>query len=179
MKMSYAEKIVEIAERYIILLLGVIDKPIPSMIHLEKELFLLSQANSVVNKILEFVPHSYGPYSDIIRDLVHDSRYFTIDNGKIKLTSIGKKKYLEITTKYRNDQRFRKFLSLLKMIRRIYDKLSIDELLLLIYITYPEYRINSVYYEELLKKKDQIAKELLRKGLITEKRYKEIVESKT
>jgi len=172
---SDLESLIEIIERYIILLLGVDDKPIPSIFHLEKELFILCKANPNVARNLEFIPHSYGPYSDVVRNLVYDSSYITIINGRIYLNDAGRKIYEELVKTYGENPRFKQFLELLKMIRRIYDKLSTEELLFLIYITYPEFRENSVYYEELVKKKDKLASSLLRKGLITKQRYLEIV----
>lgn len=169
------EDLIEIIERYIILLLGVEEKPVPSKFHLEKELFILSKANPNVAKILQFIPHSYGPYSDVVRNLVYDSKYIVVNNGKIYLNDAGKKMYEELVKTYGGDPRFKQFLAVLKMIRRIYDKLSTEELLFLIYITYPEFRENSAYYEELIKKKDKLVSSLLRKGLITKQRYLEIV----
>ncbi|MCS7385126.1 MAG: hypothetical protein NDF55_00105 [archaeon GB-1867-005] len=172
----YLEDLMEIIERYIVLLLGVEEKPIPSIFHLEKELFILSRANHNVAKILQFAPHSYGPYSDVIRNLVYDSNYVAIDNGRISLNDIGKKKYKELVKTYEEVPGFKQFLAMLKMIRRIYDKLLTDELLLLIYITYPEFGEHSIYYEKLVKKKKELALSLFRKGLITKKRCLEIVE---
>jgi len=177
---DYLENLIENIERYIILLLGVEEKPIPSIFHLEKELFILSKANPNVAKNLQFVPHSYGPYSDVIRNLVDDSYYIAVNNGRIYLNDAGKKMYEELvkTSEEKGNPRFKQFLAMLKMIRKIYDKLSTDELLFLIYITYPEFRENSVYYEELIKKKEMLASSLLRKGLITKQRYLEIVGGK-
>ena len=64
-----------------------------------------------------------------------------------------------------------------KMIRDLYDRLTTDELLLLVYHTYPEYKLKSKKSEELLspQNKSRIAKQLLSKGLITLKKYHEIV----
>jgi hypothetical protein len=62
----------------------------------------------------------------------------------------------------------------MKMIRELYDKLSKDELLFLIHVTFPEFRKRSTYFDKLLAKKKKLAKSLLKKGLITEKRFKEL-----
>jgi len=172
---SSLEKHIEIIERYIALLLGVEDRAIPSAYHVEKELFILSRANPNVARVLHFVPHSYGAYSDVVRNIVYESDYIDIRNSRITLNAKGKRKFEELVKEYGGDPRFKHFLAKLKMIRNIYDKLSKDELLFLMYITYPEYRENSTYYEELIKRKKEIAQSLLRKGLITKKRYEEIV----
>ncbi len=87
---------VEVIERYIILLLGILDQPIPTLIHLEKELFILSRVNPIISKVLTFEKHYFGPYSDDVRELVvHPSYYsgaYEYDT-KISLTDIGKIEY--------------------------------------------------------------------------------------
>ena len=172
----------EIVEKYIILLLGVVNKPIPSILHLEKEMFILTRVNPRVEKFIPFIKHYKGPYSDVINDLVRNPIYYTkayeIINGKIYLTQEGKKIFNELVKTHEKDERFRELLATLRMIRNLYDKLSEDELLLLIYTTYPEYTEKSKVTEELLSKKrrTQIARKLLKKGMITERRYKEILE---
>ena len=171
---DYLENLIETIKRYIILLLAVEEKPAPSIFHLEKELFILSKANPNVAKILQFIPNSYDPYSDIIRNLVYDSEYITMSNDRIYLSEAGKKKYKELVKEYENNPRFKQFLAMLKMIRRIYDRLPTDELLFLIYITYPEFREKSIYYGKFIRKK-KLALSLLKKRLITKTKYLEIV----
>jgi len=174
---------VEVIEKYIILLLGVKYKePIPSSIHLQKELFVLSQANEKVGNVLKFMKHYFGPYSAELKDVSENPIYFDDafikeSNNKIYLTSKGKEIFNEIINEMGESEKFKEFLSLLKMVRELYDKLTTDELLLLIYITYDDYTLKSSRSKELLKtnKRNKIAKNLLRKGVITEKKYKELV----
>jgi hypothetical protein len=66
---------------------------------------------------------------------------------------------------------------MMKMVRNLYDKLPTDELLFLIYSTYEDYTEKSTKSKELLSspKRERIAESLMRKGLITEKRYAELV----
>jgi len=77
----------EIVERYIILLLGVVDRPIPSILHLEKEMFILTRANPKIASFIPFMKHYKGPYSDVINDLVKNPVYYTsayrLEDGKI------------------------------------------------------------------------------------------------
>ena len=68
-------------------------------------------------------------------------------------------------------------LSALKLIRQIYDKLSTEELLFLIYIEYPEFADNSKVYNSIIKdpnKRKEILNRLKSKGIISEERYKEL-----
>lgn len=181
MKQKQLERL-KIVENYIILLLGIVDRPIPSILHLEKEMFILSRTNPVVANFIPFMRHYKGPYSDVLNDLVKNPLFYTnayrIINGRIQLTPKGKKIFDEIVKANEKNERFRQLLATLKMIRELYDRLSDEELLLLVYVTYPEFRERSDISDRLLSahKREEIARKLLKKGLITEKRYREIVE---
>ncbi len=59
----------------------------------------------------------------------------------------------------------------------MYDKLSSDELLLLIYDSYPEYRKKSNVYENIYKSRQKIADKLREKGFIDEERYENLTAS--
>lgn len=184
MRQKQLEKL-KIVENYIILLLGIVDRPVPSILHLEKEMFILSRVNPVVARFISFIRHYKGPYSDVLKDIIDDPLYYKnaykVVNGRIELTPEGKKIFEEIVKANEKDERFQQFLATLKMIRELYDRLSDEELLLLVYITYPEFRESSDTSDRLLsqRKREEIARKLLKKGLITEKRYREIVEHDT
>ena len=173
---------IEVIERYILLLLGVVDRPIPSILHLEKEIFILSNFNPKIKEFIHFEKHYEGPYSQEIKELVECPLYFSsaweIENGEIKITEKGKELFKKLVQQFKDDPKFIRMLEAIKIIRKLYDKLSREELLLLIYITYPEYREKSKIFDEIYKKRKEIAESLLEKGLITEERYKEIVEWK-
>jgi uncharacterized protein YwgA len=176
------EEETEIIERYIILLLGVVDNPVPSKIHLQKELFILSRTNPIFNKIINFQKHYYGPYSPDLKEILEDPVYhidsIRIKNGKISLTEHGKRYYEKIFQENKESERFLKMMGAMKMIRELYDKLRVDELLLLIYITYQQYKKKSKVSSEILSSpiKERLAKKLFFKGFITEKRYNELID---
>ena len=170
----------EVLEMYIILLLGVLDRPIPSKEHLHKELFVLSRSNPKVGEILSFEKHYKGPYSPDVAEIMRSPLYyreaFYFDKkGRCHLTDEGRKIYENIVREYGKNEKFQAFLAAMKMIRELYERLSVDELLFLIYISYPEYREKSLFFEKLLSRKRELAESLWKKGLITEKRFKEIV----
>ncbi|MEX2705953.1 MAG: hypothetical protein Q6352_011910 [Candidatus Freyrarchaeum guaymaensis] len=173
---------VQVIERYLILLLGVVDKPVPSILHLEKELFILSKANPTIANFITFEKHYYGPYSEDIAELVRNPVYY-VDvykhepGGAITLNQKGKKIYQNLVKEHSKNPRFKELLGMMKMIREMYDKLSKDELLFLIYATYNEYTQKSTISDKLLspQKRREIAEKLLRKGIITPQRYSELV----
>ena len=145
-------------------------------------MFILSRVNPKIAEFIPFIKHYKGPYSDVINDLVRNPIYYTnayeIINGRIYLTPKGKKIFSELVEANKKNERFRQLLATLRLIRDLYDKLSDEELLLLVYITYPEFREKSDISDRLLsrEKRLEIARKLLKKGVITEKRYREILE---
>lgn len=169
----------EVIERYLILLLGIVDRPMPSREHLQKELFILSRANPRVANFIKFEKHYKGPYSDDLDELIKNPLHYVGSyhyhaKDTIHITQKGKKIYNQIVKHYSENNKFKEFLGMLKMIREFYDRLSKDELLFLVYLTYPEYKEGSKISENLISRRKEIAKKLLEKGVITEKRFLEI-----
>lgn len=174
---------VKVVEEYIISLLGVADKPLPSVWHLQKEFFILTKMNPNVQKLLNFVSHYEGPYSEILQEsykepMCYEDIFETNKNNEITLTEEGKKIFNEIKNKYADNPKFTQFLQALKFLREIYDKLSKEELLFLMYLTYPSFIQYSNIYERLVKnpqRKKRICDSLLKKGVITIDRYEELI----
>lgn len=181
MTLEYAEA----RERYVILLLGVVDRPIPTIWHIEKELFVLSRSNTIVQEVFNFEKHYNGPFSQVLKEVVEEpvtfENAYAFDERGYYLTETGKRIFKQIVQEYKSDERFVQLTNALKMVRNLYDRLSQDELLFLIYVTYPEYTKFSNISDKLLRdknKRKQLASDLLRKGLITESRYKELLRFK-
>lgn len=174
----------EIIERYVILLLGSADRPIPSPEHLQKEIFVLSKSNPKISDFIFFDKHYKGPYSSDLNDATKDPSFYSnayeLDrNQRLHITPKGVDIYKKLIKENIDNPRFKDFLSMIKMVRSLYDKLTVRELLFLIYITYDEYTQKSSISKELLSPQNRrkYSKKLLEKGLITEKRYNELVES--
>jgi len=147
-----AKNELEVIERYIILLLGVKDKPIPSFLHIEKELFIFSNLNPIVKKFITFTTSSNGPSFDELKEILEYPFYYPsaweiIKKGEkeeIRLTPKGKEIFKKICDLFKNDEKFISNLEALKTIRDFYEKLSKDKLLSLIYVTFPEFYIGEV-----------------------------------
>lgn len=107
------ENAAEIIEKYIILLLGVESKPIPTIWHLQKELFILSNVNP---KSQTF----FNPFSQVIQEVIEspikNEDAFSIDKQGFSLTENGKKIYKQILEQNKNEK-FSQLLNSLKLIR--------------------------------------------------------------
>ena len=164
-------------------MLGAAEGPIPSPEHLQKEVFLLCEAVPKLKDLFLFEPHYKGPFSQSLYEEARDpffnsSAYAYDSSGRLVLTVEGKRKYDSMARQYNSDARFGKVVQSMKLIRSLYDRLTRDELLLLIYVTYREYIVLSNVYDSLVRdpaRRKSLADSLLEKGAITEDRHKEIL----
>lgn len=172
----------KLAEQYIILLLGIKNEPIPSLMHLQKEMFLISLVKPKVKEVFNFEKHHYGPYSRLINEVIEDPPYlkdpFNFNDKRIFLSNVGVQEFRKLENEYKGNEQFKLLLSSLKLLRDLYDGLSFNELLFLIYETYPEYIQFSKVYDQLVKgakSRQSICDGLLKKGLISEEKYSELL----
>lgn len=181
------EKKQKALENLILLILGAKDKEI-SLLHLEKETFLLWNFHPQVREFINFIKHYKGPYSKEISDTIINPFYLedhwiytspkqkdTLSGGHIILTEHGKDEYNRIKEKIENIDGFVHLLSGIKMVRQLYDNLSYEELLLLIYDTYPDYATKSDVLSKIESKKEELARKLLRKGVIDSERLETLI----
>lgn len=171
----------EIVEKYSILLIGAKDRLIPSDLHLQKEMFILSNVNPEMKQFFNFERHYKGPYSQLLSDIVEHPIFienaFLIQDGKIILNKNGQREFEKIIKENSDNIEFRQFFAVISIIRQIYDKLSEIELLFLVYDTFPEYVELSNVSDFIMKTKPLVKRIILslyRKGLITSERYLEL-----
>ncbi len=169
------------AEKLIILLLGARDAPIPSEIHLQKEMFLLSRSYSTIQDTYQFSSFYLGAFSRTLLELSHDPFYyreaFTKDQNGYHLTEEGRIRYRALVHDLEHNEKFGHVLSSMKLIRSIYDKFTGDELLCLMYLTYPEFTDSSSEFDRVVRNKktrDSLLKNMLAKNLITKERLEEL-----
>ncbi len=174
-------------ENFILLVLGAVERRI-SLLHLEKEIFLLWNFHSQIKGYLYFIKHYRGPFSREIQEAVTDPVYLEdcwiytppkqgdrLSGGYIELTKSGKEEYKRIVEAIGNQDNLLHLLAGIKMVRELYDKLSLEELLLLIYDTYPEYTERSEVYTEIKNKKKQLAERLMKKEVIDRERFESLL----
>jgi hypothetical protein len=176
-------------EHLILLLLGAHDQRI-SILHLEKEAFFLWNFHPDIKKFMKFISHYRGPYSEEIEQIIRNpfnlincwtyippARYDTLTGGYVELTSHGRSEYRRLHSASSANPQMGPILAAMKMVRELYDKLTPEELLLLIYDTYPEYQKKSNVFDGIQKSKKRLADNLVKKGFIDEDRYEDLMAS--
>jgi hypothetical protein len=173
----------EFVEKYAILMLGVKEVPIPSILHLQKEFFILSKIKPEIDEHFNFKAHYKGPFSQVLNSVIEDSVYireaFDIQNNRILLGHGGLEELNKLLEENKSEQGLKDIMLQMKFIREFYEKLTEDELLFLIYDTYKEFPDRSLVSERILGNKylrNKIIEGLFSKSLITEGRYDELKE---
>ena len=168
-------------ENLILLVLGAAPDKDLSMLHLEKEVFLLWKFHPSIPKFIEFIAYQRGPYSEEIRDCIKDPYYLTdaweyigrgnengLTGGYVRLTDEGLHLYQEQFKEMLAQEKMRSLLAGIQIVRSLYDELSAEELLLVIYDAYPEFRTNSEVAAEIYAKREAITAKLAKRGIVSD-----------
>ena len=182
-----------LVEQYMILLIGVVDNPVPTNLHLHKEFFILRNVAPDLSKIIKFEKHKYGPYSPDLNEALKNPVYYPeafefyirdlpLVNRmivEISLTPKGKAAFRKLLKEYSHEESFKEFLAIAKAIRFMYDPLNVEELLLLIYSTFRDWTKYSSIYNSLMApaRRRHLAYELYKKGIISKSKYQELLEA--
>jgi hypothetical protein len=161
-------------KKLITLLLSGADKPIASKVNFQKELFLLIRAMPKFESLFDFMPHRLGPYSNSAEHVIENNpELFIADRKGIYLSDEGKE-FSSLVKEEMRPENFDRLIQSIQFIRSIYDNLTDDEFMFLVYMTYG-YTEKSDRFEDLLKHKKPLADSLFRKKVITRQRYEELL----
>jgi hypothetical protein len=161
-------------KKLIAILLSGADKPITSKVNFQKELFLLIRAMPQFESLFDFMSHRLGPYSNSAEHVIENNpELFIADNKGIYLSDEGKR-FSSSVQKEMRPENFERLIQSIQFIRTIYDHLTDDEFMFLVYMTYG-YTEKSDRFDALLKQKKKLADSLLRKKIITHQRYEELL----
>jgi hypothetical protein len=164
-------------EYMILLLLGSSKEKRLSVLHIEKELFILQRASNQMKELYLFIEHYRGPYSKEIYDAIISPMFLEdvwdyeeseddLSGGYVELNEQGMeefKKLLSAITSKKNEKLI-EILAAMDIIHDLYDRMAPRELLYVVY-TSPEYKNyirRSIVYDEVVTDR---TKELLRKRM--------------
>jgi hypothetical protein len=132
----------------------------------QKELFLIGNFIERIGDDADFVPHIFGPYSEsaevALGELVSLDLVRRLEGGYYTLTPDGIRVWEKVCSMFPSDESgaiddFKVFLN----------DLSVDEVLLFVYITYPEYTRESARLRDILQKRVSLSASLYRKGKVS------------
>jgi hypothetical protein len=141
------------------------DAPIPTKIALQKEMFLVANYLDRVHDEADFEPHSFGPYSEPVENtadqLIKSGLVRQVGN-RFELTELGRDMAIKGACSFTKEEHgafedFKEFLN----------DLTNDEILLFIYVTFPQYAQESLIYDQILANRTRLAQSLYRKGKVS------------
>jgi uncharacterized protein YwgA len=160
------------SQKVVLLALSLERASLPGETAFQKLLFVLSWIIPEVKNELDYGPDFFGPFSENAREqlneLVQEGLLY-VKNREIGITpaglSLAKKAEAQTSAEDKN-----------KIIetKLFLNDLSNDELLTVIYVTYPEYTTESLVLEKALKRRKSVALNLYLRGKVTESRGAEI-----
>ncbi|AFC99395.1 putative small protein [Methanocella conradii HZ254] len=168
---KYKEKVLkniknDIVEKYILLLLASSNcELIDGKTKLMKELFFISKNVPKLEEKADFQADNFGPSSDIVIERLEQLKSMgLIDdrNNKYILTSVGKEFLTEL---YKNTSM--NDLKVIDHMKGLFNQLSEDEILGIVYTDYPEMTRASLVKNKIKNKKLSIAINLLKKGKVS------------
>lgn len=151
-------------QAFLILLLGSRNgEPVRGKTWLQKEMFLIAK-NTGLKEEVYFEPHFYGPYSETIDTELENLQILELvaENGEIRLTGKGKEAYANLLKIASTEK-----LELIKEVKEELNDLNEDELLAYIYFSFPETTKEAVRFENIERKRAQLAISLYEKEKVS------------
>ncbi|MFA5268383.1 MAG: hypothetical protein WC379_10465 [Methanoregula sp.] len=141
------------------------DDPLKGKVTYQKEMFLIADYIDKIREEAEFIPHTFGPYSEAAENEMGNLRSLGLvreEGHKYRITDTGvaalrKAKHAFSEEEIEAIQDFKKFLN----------DLSEDELLLFIYVSHPDFTKESAVYEGVIRKRVPVAVSLYKKGKVS------------
>ncbi len=174
--MDYKDKVLRTItdiQSMIILLANADNVPIKGRTWLQKELFLLSERIEKLREDTSYEADLMGPYSDTVEEELRNLEQIgavSIDSNKISLTKNGKD-----VAKVLEQKESKQVMEYIRDYKKFLNDLSQDELLCFVYSAHPEMTEESVKYEKLKPKMENILLNLVSKEKISSNRAAELL----
>ncbi|MEN6610741.1 MAG: hypothetical protein ABFC24_07855 [Methanoregulaceae archaeon] len=131
----------------------------------QKEMFLIADYIEKIREQAEFIPHTFGPYSEAAENEMGNLRALGLVGEKgheyqitpTGIAALGKAKSAFSEEEIEAIQDFKKFLN----------DLAQDELLLFVYVSYPQFKEESAVYDRVIQKRIPTAISLYKKGKVS------------
>jgi uncharacterized protein YwgA len=132
----------------------------------QKEMFLIGNFIEEVGDSAEFIPHSFGPYSEAseisLKDLISLGLVKEIGKNKYEITETGSQILKKTRKEFSSEE-----LESIADFKKFLGELNSDEILLFVYASYPKYTIESTEYKRIMKKRIHDSISIYKKGLIS------------
>ncbi len=132
---------------------------------LQKELFLIGDYIERIGETADFVPHIFGPYSEAAEVALGELVSLGLvrrSGGGYTLTPDGVRVWEKVCSVFNTEES-----GAIEDFKAFLNDLGVDEVLLFVYITYPEYTHESARLRDILQKRVPLSASLYRKGKVS------------
>ncbi len=131
--------------------------------HFQKEMFLISINRDNLWSRVNFIPHAFGQYSESAEESLKTLRsYGLIDKKAIRLNENGKELYKTVISKLSDEDR-----KMIQDFKDLLNDLTNDEMLVLMYYSYPEFSVESTVKKDIERVRIPCAISLYQKGKVS------------
>jgi len=139
--------------------------PLKGKVAFQKEMFLIADYIDKIRDQAEFIPHTFGPYSEAAENEIGNLRALGLvaeQGGHYKITPRGTSALGKARSAFSLDE-----IEAIRDYKEFLNDLTQDELLLFVYVSYPEYSEESAVCADVLRKRIPLAVSLYRKGKVS------------
>jgi uncharacterized protein YwgA len=139
--------------------------PLKGKVAFQKEMFLIADYIEKIREQAEFIPHTFGPYSEAAENEMGNLRSLGLvkeQDNKYHITPTGVAAISKAKSAFSAEE-----LEAIQDFKIFLNDLSRDEILLFVYVSYPDFKEESGVYEQVIKKRIPIAISLYQKGKVS------------
>lgn len=173
-KKSILEDLGQVKRALLLLLSANSNMPIHGKLWYQKELFMLAKNNEDLEEEAQFEAYFWGPHSDLADSEIEE----LVQLGVVKqtgcsyaLTEMGQEIAMEVSEGSSKSER-----DLVSEVKEFFHILSKDELLLFIYVSYPEMVEDAVEFKNCSQKVKKLQSQYIKKGRLASEKLRRLQE---
>ncbi len=140
-------------------------EPLKSDLFFQKEIFLILNYIKEMFPDADFIPHSFGPYSEVAEKSLNNLKSYGLvkkEGNSYKIDDFGVEIYSNLKDRLSNNK-----IEAIEDFKDLLNDLNRDELLVFTYISFPDFTTESTIKKEIYTKRKSIAASLYNKGKIS------------
>jgi uncharacterized protein YwgA len=141
------------------------EKPLKGKVAFQKEVFLIADYIRKIRDQAEFIPHTFGPYSEAAENEIGNLRSLGLvveREQEYKITIAGRAALNQARHIFSKEE-----IEAIADFKEFLNDLTQDEILLFVYVSYPKFCQESAVYQRVMRKRIHTAVSLYRKGKVS------------
>jgi uncharacterized protein YwgA len=139
--------------------------PLKGEVVFQKEMFLIADYIEKIRELAKFIPHTFGPYSDAAENGMRNLKSLGLVEEKYheyQITPQGVAALSKAKSAFTEEQ-----VEAVQDYKEFLNDLSRDEILLFVYVSYPDFVEKSAVYERVIRKRIPTAISLYKKEKVS------------